>query len=157
MHFLVLSLFFWWYGTWWMPNVFPFMSGILNRDILENITAQGWIAWTNQHMLQYAPIRLQNQYSYLYHLVARQGLLHLTLFRWDVALFGNIACSITSSPFKQGVFVFVVCSSRWASKAVFKYARRCTADGSFSGHWSELETHLTVWHRVTPCRTKRQR
>jgi hypothetical protein len=49
------------------------MSVSMNRDILESSTAQGWIAWINQHMLQYAPIHRQNQFLYLFHLVVRQG------------------------------------------------------------------------------------
>lgn len=73
------------------------MSVSMNRVILESFTARGWIAWINPHMLQYAPIHLQNQFLYLFHLVAKQGLLLWTSFRCDPFHTLNMNCLIFSA------------------------------------------------------------
>lgn len=80
----------------------------MDRDILESITAQGWIAWINLPMLQYAPIHRQNQLSYLFHLVARQGSLLLTLFRWSASSHHGMLSSPITIHFK--LCVFMLCS-----------------------------------------------
>lgn len=87
-----------WYGSEQEPYIqlsFQFWAlAFWNRDILESTTAQGWIAWTNQHMLQYAPIHQQNQFLFLFHLGVRQGSLLWTLFRWDLYFIGNVYSSM---------------------------------------------------------------
>lgn len=125
------------------------------RVIPESITAQGWIAWTSQHMQPYVPTHLQNLFLSLFHREDRQGLPRWILFRYDFII--KLRRQVIFRLYNSNIFYLLflwnkVCGIRRASAAVSECVRGRLADGPLSDHWPESPTYVAIWHWVASCR-----